>query len=423
LGKENKSPKKRNKALLIVLLVFVALYVPAFFHWVYGDKTEIAVLTQGSIEETIEAEGLIIREEEVINSPFTGRCVINIPQGEKAAAGEAIATLLKDSSVGAMENLRNKDLEILKAKNEKAKAQEIFSEDISKVDNDITSKLKLMVLDESHGNSEEAWLLRQDIDKLIEKKADILGGTGSSDAKVQQLVNERNQLQSLVNSYTKQVYANVPGIVSYAVDGLESALFVDKISELTIEKFNSLKPQTKEIKGNAIPVEQNKPLFKLLKGLEQYITVVLPVNETSGYEVGKTTKKLRVMQINKIFEGVVYHISSQEDGKVLVTFKMDKGVNDTSLYRKVNIEIVEKAGTGLKIPVKSLIDYDKVNGTARVMFLKANYATSKEVDVVEANDEYALIATPKGSTNGTIALYDNYLVNPQNIQEGQLIEK
>lgn len=423
MGKDDKSPKKRNRALVIVVLAFVALYVPSFFHWVYGDKTEVAFLTQGSIEETVEAPGLIIRDEEVINSPFTGRCVINIQQGEKAASGEAIATLLKDSSVGAMEELRNKDLEILKAKNEKAKAQEIFSEDISKVDNDISAKLKLLVLGESNGNSEEAWTLRQDIDKLIEKKADILGGTGGSDAKVLQLVNERNQLQNLVNSYTKQVCATVPGIVSYAVDGLEGALPVNKIQDLNIEKFESLQPQTKEIKGNAIPVEQNKPLFKLLKGIDQYITLELTVNETSGYEVGKTTKKLRVMQVNKIYDGVVYNISNPENGKVLVTFKADKGVNDTSLYRKVNVEIVEKASSGFKVPVKSLIDYDKVNGTASVMFLKANYATSKKVDVVESNDEYAIIATPKDSTDGAITLYDNYLVNPQNVQEGQLIEK
>lgn len=278
---ENKSPKKRNRAVFFVIVAFVALYIPSFFHWIYGDKIEKGLLLEGSIEETIDSVGLIIRDEEVIKSPFTGRCVINVQQGEKAASGEAVATLLKDSSVAALEDLRKKDIEILNAKNEKAKAQEVFSEDISKVDNDISDRLKLLVLADNVGNADSSWVLRQDIDKLIGKKADILGGTGGTDAKIQQLVKDREQLQNLVNSYTKQVYATVPGIVSYSIDGLEGALGVDKIANLTIDQFESLKPEAKEVKGNAVSAEQDKPIFKLLKGFDQYITVEVPQSKVN----------------------------------------------------------------------------------------------------------------------------------------------
>jgi len=420
---EEKSPKKKNRALVFVIFVFVALYIPSFFHWIYGDKIQTDMLTDGSIEETIEVEGLIIRDEVVINSPFTGRFVINVSSGEKAASGEAIATLLKDSSVGALDDLRKKDIEILKAKNEKVKAQEIFSDDISKVEGDIYSKLKLLLLADNVGNTDTSWFLRQDIDKLIEKKADILGGTGGTDTKIQQLVKEREQLQSLVNSYTKQIYAPVPGIVSYSIDGTESALGVDKIANLTVDQYESLKPVFKEVKGNALSAEQDKPVFKLLKGIEQYIIVELPQDKAATFQVGKTTENIRISQVGKIYEGVVYNISDPDNGKCLVAFKTEKGINETASYRRVNIDIIEKASSGLKIPRKSLVDYNEVNGTARVMFLKANYATSKEVTVVEADEESAIIASSKDPSKGIISRYDNYLVNPQNIQEGQLIEK
>lgn len=420
---DKNSAKKRNRVLTIILIIFAGLYVPSFIHWIYGDKVETAVLTQGSIEDTIESEALFVRDEEVVNSPFTGRCVINVAQGEKAASGQAVATLLKDSSVQALEELRNKDIEILNAKNEKAKAQEIFSEDISRVDVDISAKLKQLILADNAGNSEYSFLLKQDIDKLIEKKADILGGTGATDEKIQHLVSERNNLQNLVNSYTKQVYTPVSGIITYAVDGLEGALKVNQIKELTMEQFDTLKPTTNEVKGNAISVTQDKPIFKIIKSIEQYIVLKVPENKLSDFEVGKTSMKIRINQLGNIYDGVVYNVSAPVDGKALVTFRMEKGLHETSALRRVNAEIIEKSSTGLKVPVKSLVDFDETNNTAKIMLLKANFATLREVEVLEHNEEVAIIAPSKDPAKGIISLYDNYLVNPQNIQEGQLIEK
>ena len=418
-----KSPKKRNKALFFIIIAFAAIYIPSFFHWIYGSKVETAVLMEGSIEESIAGQALIVRDEEVINSPFTGRCVISVAQGEKAASGEAIATLLKDSSVAALDDLRKKDIEILNAKNEKAKAQDIFSEDISRVESDISAKLKLLVMENNSGDADSTWAARQDIDKLIGKKADILGGTGGTDEKIQQLTKERDQLQNLVNSYTKQVKATTPGLVSYSIDGLEGALTVDKLANLTVDQFESLKPALKEVNGNAISAEQDKPLFKLIKGIDQYIVAEVPVNKAAEFEAGKTVKNIRINQVGKTYQGVFLAKSNPTDGKCLVTFKTEQGLHETTLYRNVNVEIIEKASSGLKVPIKSLLNYDKANGTAKMMLLKANYTVLKDVSVVEANEEYAIIEPAKDSSKGSIALYDNYLVNPQNIQEGQLITK
>lgn len=423
MKKEEKTPKKKNKAVFFIIIAFAAIYIPSFFHWIYGDKVETAVLMEGSIEESISAQALIVRDEEVIKSPFTGRCIISVAQGEKAASGQAIATLLKDSSVAALDDLRKKDIEILNAKNEKAKAQEIFSEDISRVESDISAKIKQMVLKNNSGDAEATWSKKQDIDKLIGKKADILGGTGGTDAKIQQLTRERDQLQSVVNSYTKQVYASIPGLVSYSIDGLEGALTIDKIANLTVNQFESLKPVKSEVNNNAISAEQDKALFKLIKGIDQYIVAEIPANKASYFEVGKTTRNIRMSQTGKTYQGVVFSKSNPTDGKCLITFKTEQGLHETTLYRSVNVEIIEKASTGLKIPTKSLLAYDKANGTAKVMFLKANNTVLKNVSVIEANEEYAVIESSKDSSKGTIALYDYYLVNPQNIQEGQMITK
>ena len=57
------------------------------------------------------------------------------------------------------------------------------------------------------------------------------------------------------------------------------------------------------------------------------------------------------------------------------------------------------------------------------MLVKSNVAVNRLVDIVCSDDEYAIIRTPENEYEKTVNLYDIYLINPDNIEEGDIISK
>lgn len=433
---EEKSPAKepKNKKPLkigsVIVILFLVLYIPSLFHWVYGEKIETQILMEGVVEDIVPMEALIIREEEVIAAPFSGKCVLNTQSGNKIASGEAIATLIKDSTLSALDELSKKDMEILQAKNEIAKKKEFYSEDISKIENDISQKTKSLVGFINNSNLEASQNVRRDIETLIAKKNEIIDGTGLDDEKITLLQKEKKQLEQLIEAQTKHIVAPNSGIISFNIDGLENMVSLKKVSSLKVNDIISMnKPQNlnSKIIGNSIAVEQNKSFAKLIKSLEIYYVGVIDTDKVKDFYIEDKIKEnaiqeIRVGQNGKSYKVDIAFISEDENGKCVIGLRTLKGVSETAELRKVNLEIIKTSNSGLKVPVKSLFDLNESENTAKIYIANANFASVRNVKIIDKSDEFAIIDTPENESK-PIRLYDKYIVSPQNIQEGQLIEK
>ncbi|MDP4179940.1 MAG: HlyD family efflux transporter periplasmic adaptor subunit [Bacillota bacterium] len=420
MKEENK--KKGIKLGALMLVLFLLMYIPSLFHWIYGKDITTDIIRSGSIEDSINLEGYIMRDEEVIESPFEGKYIPEVNEGEKLASNYKIATVLSDNSTKVLEELRKLDLAILDKGKKKSENQGLFSQDLIKLDNNISEKISYLAMASDSNDPEKLNSIKADIDAIIQKKAEILSGLGTSDSQINALKLQRDSLKAQIDASTKGITSSAPGIISFNIDGYENALNPSRINALKASFLEEI--GKKDIKSitNLKSVEVNKPFAKIIKGIYIYIAVVMDKNASTSLKTGKSVN-IRINDINKMINATPVKIMDEAGSKNIVVFKTDKVMSDTTYLRKINIDLIKNSFDGLQVSYKSLFDINGEGTKGKIVLVKANDARIRNVEIVGRNGEFAIIKSVDKNVDKQVTLYDTYVINPSNIEEGQLIIK
>lgn len=418
---ENKR-KQRIKIGSFLLMIFLLIYIPSLIHWIYGRDITTEILRYGTIEDSVNAEGMLVRDEEVLKSPFDGNCITTVNEGDKIAVRYRVATILNSASSKLLDDIKNLDLRIVKAQKEKSENQDFFSEDIGKIEGDIAQKLTLVVDDCNNNSLMRVRQYREEIDGLIRKKASIFGGSSNSDAHITSLKKEKESLQAQINSNTREIYSESSGVVSYMIDGNEDALKPSAIQDFTPKFLSSVKTGKMENVADKNIVQAGKPFAKIIKDIDCYVVFALEPSKAKMFKVDDSVK-VRINEINRVIDATVEYKSNEEDGKYIVAVKIDKALSEMTGLRKVNADLIKNSYYGLKVRLQSLRDIDMKKMEAKLVIVSANNASIRAVQILGKNDEFAIIKNPDDKNKDSISLYNTYVVNPENIQEGQVISQ
>ena len=415
-----KNKGKRLKIGGILLILFSLLYIPSLFHWLSNDNVGSGILRIGVIEDSVNVEGLLVRDEVLLDPSATdGRFIPEVSEGERIAAYRRVATISDKASLSLLKELEDINAQIIQAQTERAKKTDFFSEDMAKIDKSIGQKVQ-GIIDQCNINSmADIGQLTLEVDKLIEKKAAI-AGEDDGDTHIKSLKQERINIQQRINSNTSQVISQYSGIVSYVIDGYEQTLTPKYLKELTPEIIKNINEKKLHYISGYEEVNAGKPFMKVIKGNYTYIAAVLEPDKAEIFKSGESIK-VRLNGIGAVVQGSVTGISEKNGGKYLITVRIDRFSEELSSMRKINVDIIKNSYEGLKLPLKSLYSPDAGWKKARVMLIKANCAAEREVDVLCKDGEYAIIRTPENEVKKTVGLYDTYVLNPENIKEGQII--
>lgn len=417
--KDKKRLKKRLKIGGILVLVFALLYIPSLVFWIYGDDVATEIVRMGEIEELITTDAYIIRSEEVLKSEMDGECLREVTEGEKVQANARIATVLNQDSANLLKELKNLDNRIIDAQESNKGVKAVFSEDIKKIEKDIDERLKHIANCINKNNYSEIKKTKTQIDDLMEKKARISGELSPSDTFLKSLLAQKEVLQKRIESTTSYIVSLNSGIISYEVDGYEGLLSPEKIPELTIKDIQNIKVKSSVQESDSLKVEKEKPFAKVVSGIEYYFAFVLGSKNKMGFEVDDRVS-IRINNLDRIIEGIVYYKSNEMDGKYIYAVKCDKALGETVSMRSVNIDIIKNQYSGLKVRLSSLTNVDKKNSTAKIVLVRSGFAKYVKVKIVGKNDTYAIVDNPD-VTFGGVSLYSSYVINPKNIEEGQMI--
>mgnify|MGYP000876617212 CR=1 FL=1 len=422
--KMNKGKRKRKSKLgTFLLLIFLLLYVPSLFNWVYGRSINTAVIRMGMLEESVNTDGYIIRNEETLKSQFEGKYIPEVAEGDKVPANFRVATVLRKTSVELLDALKELDMKIIDEQNKKSENGEFFSEDIAKLDEKIEEKVRLIINQSNMNSLSAVGTVKDEIDELIKKKASVMGGLNTSDAYINQLIKEKRRIQEQINSNTKDIISESPGIISFTVDGYEEVLSPKAIEELTPDILEKIKPADADGGVRDNDVQVGRPFAKIIKGNEYYVVAALDAKEAESFNQNDVID-LRISDIGKVIRRCqVTYKSEKKEGKQIIAVKADKYLNETAGLRKVNVDLIKSSHEGLKVPLKSLKDVDFKEMKAKIVLIKANCASIRPVKILGRNDEFAIISSLDGEYEDSVSLYDSYAVNPNNIEEGQIIDQ
>jgi len=428
-GEKPDDPSGRKKNVYrritlgsILLIIFMVLYIPSLLNWLSGDHLAQDVIRNGTIEEYITADAVIVRQEVLLDpSSIDGRFIPEVNEGEKTAAYENVAVVMGNESDEQLREIEDLNARIVKARIEQAEKADFFSEDLAKLDDEIGRKVQDLILACNSRSFKEMGKQRSEIKKIVEKKAEIVAGN-STDAYINSLQQKKESIQESINKNTIKVRSNTSGIVSYRIDGYEKVLTPDRLTELTCEKLDRIRETCDPISGESEHVQKGEPFVKIIKGVDVYLAADIPTEKARSFEEGD---RLTIRINSRDFEttGIITQIKNDENDRSLIIVKMSRGADVLSDLRVVAVDFITKTEEGLKVPLKCLRNISPDGTSAIIMLVKYNVATSRQVDILCSDNEYAIIKTPENELKKTVNLYDIYLINPDNVEEGDIIGK
>lgn len=406
----------------LLMAVFLVFYIPSLFNWLSGTNAAQDVIRNGVIEEYVPAEAVIVRQEELLEpSPIDGRYIPEINEGEKAAAFTRIAMVTGSESDDLLREIEDINDKIVKARMEQVEKSDFFSADLAKLDEEIGVKVQELILACNAKSFSEMGRKRAEIRKIVEKKAEIVAGD-STDGYISSLQQKKMSIQGRINENTRQVLTKKSGIVSYRIDGYETVLTPGRIKELSPDELQRIIKSTSDGSGETGGVKTGEPFVKIIRGTDIYLAAEISPERADAFEEGGSIK-LRINDPYLETSGVISHIGGGDSGRIVVTVRISRGADILSDRRVVNVDFITKTEEGLKVPKKCLRDMTPDGKKARIMLVRYNVAVNRYVDILCSDDEYAIIRTPEDEYEKTVNLYNIYLINPDNIEEGDIVGK
>lgn len=367
-AKKQVSKNKKRKTTTIskikqhiIQVTLLSLIIFAVIFYIYKiiklliNPTESFLIEQGIIEQSESVTGYVIREEQVIktSSSEQEKLVQIKNEGERISVGEEIFRYEAKNEQELNEKIRELNNQIQKAMEGQI---EIPSSDIRALDKQIESKINGI---QKNNNIQEIKEYKTDINLYITKKAKISGELSPAGSYINNLINQRIEIENQLKNNSKYEKAPSSGIVSYRVDGLEEKLTFQNLDSITSEMLENLHLITGQI------VTTSTKEGKIIDNFECYIAVSTKSDEAKKAKIGDNVKLK--LATNKEIPAEVARIKEEKDGR-LVIFKINQGVEYLTGYRKISLDIIWWKEQGLRVPNSSII-YE--NGLSYIIRIKS----------------------------------------------------
>lgn len=379
--KVNKNKeKKQNKLIIKILLFILALYIAYTVYLLMKKPSDIWTVENGSISSEETAVGYVIRDESVIKgNDYKNGMIQIISEGQKVAKGQSVFRYFGANEEDIENQIKDIDLQI----QSKISGQTItYSADMKLLDNQIGQKVQeLSKMSDMHKIEE----YKKNIETIVAKKASLIADVASNGTEIKTLLNQRNTLNQKLESNTEYINAPSSGIVSYRVDGLEDVLKSngEDFSYLNQSLLDGLNLKVGKI------VSTSSEAGKVMDNFKSYVTVVMNSDLAKSAKVGNNVK-IRLSNNTEVSASISYVSSQNDQGNVIIVFKLDRLPEEFINYRKVTIDIIWWNDSGLKIPNQTIAKKDGLN---YIVENNAGYLTKILVKVKSSNEKYSIVTT------------------------------
>jgi len=378
--------------IILVALFYFIMFVNAFF----GQEVKTYIVTYGKLEESDNANGLVVRDEKIISSSNSGILTPVKVEGERISKDTIVARIFNDSVIETEKKISDIDDRIQRVirenENSYSYAKLNFTGDIKKIDADTEQKIFDLCTIDREKNFQQIREMKDSINENIRKKAEISGEFGQASQYIKNLINEKKTLQNNMMAMKHNVISQYAGVVSYSSDGLENVLVPQAAKTLTITQLEELERQLEAKnaqKANVVRVVDNFKCYICAVVTNKERIPKIKVNDNVWLKFSAGDEEL--------IPAVVYNVSIEKDGRALVAFAITNNVENLIGFRKVNFDIVWSSSKGLKIPVSSL---------KKGKFLDIDFEDKQKINEVREGDRVNIKSSVYGNKTIPAAVYN-----------------
>lgn len=453
-----RKPFNINIGVIIFIIIFIYLMFNVF---AYMTTTHISVyeVEQGTMAENNVYRGLILRDEQVYYSDYSGSLNYYVKEASKVSYNNLVCSVDENGDVARKISEASQD------------ASALDSGDLAEIEENISDF-------QSSYNAlsfYNVYSFKEKMDSSLNEALSLKALNSIADYAA----------SAQAGNTFHQITADAPGIVVYYADGYEG---VD-VSSYNAAMFDE-STYSRTSSQNTRSINAGEPLYKLIKN--EYWNIVLPISENLATELSDDdTLQLRFVKDDK--KAYATYTIEQKEGQHYLILTLRSAMIRYAKDRYIEVELLLSEETGLKIPNsaitekefytipttyfmkggdsdaegllvqrrdkdgKSITEFiaptiyyeteeyyyiDSEEVSANDIILKSDstatyivgsntavlkgvyninkgYAVFKQIDILYQNEEYAIVRT--GTTYG-IALYDHIALDGTKIQENDLIK-
>lgn len=325
MGTNNKITKYRkpiniNIGVIIFLIIFLYVIISICVYFT-KDHLSIYEVKKGYTADDYKFNGLIFREEKVVNTNMAGYINYFHKDGDRVAKNSIVYS--------ANENKDTNDLVT-------------SSDNTVKISSEESAAIKSEIMDfqKKYGSG--------DFSKVYTLKSELQNSA-------LQVINDSRlaDLNELLGQNGSAKHLNVAkaassGIITYNIDGYENlSLDTATAGDLSPEEYNKTQLRSSDL------VEINSPVYKIITSDKWNILILLNKDQ---YEALEDINKVSVTFTDDELKLTVPITVYQKGSDFFAKIDMDKYMEKYLDRRFISIEITTDMAKGLKIPVSAITD-------------------------------------------------------------------
>jgi hypothetical protein len=404
--------KKKTKIIVLVSILSLTLYfgIGAIRYFSNSYETEVALSFQ--VEDSVKVDGLLIREETVINTPRSENVHYLLTDGSRVSKSNSVAVSYKnsvDSELQMQINALEKQKAVLEAsQNEGAMKSydvDLVSKQIDKYFGNVFDKANVGVLSDFTEDKDDLLI-------YLNRRRLSLGIEDNYDAGIQDIESEIKELKNKFTGNYSVITSHTSGFFVSGSDGYENSLSCKDCSQKSYsEKYDI-------ITGNSQIKEESGYVGKIITDY------VWNYAFTTTSKVADRLKAGSTIDVNFSFNGsskmkmnILSVEYSDEKDEAVVVLSCDEMSEYISSARFYSADIIFNSYNGLKINKDSLRMRDEEKG---VYIRIGNQIVFKKVDILFEADGYVI--SKKGiSDSSYLRIYDEIVVGGKNLYDGKHI--
>lgn len=417
--------KARSRAVglsifvLLIMLVTMLLIISVMQQ--AKPRPRFMFLTEGQIDQVVRAEGLILRDETVFTAPADGLFKPLATENSRSAKDQRLALIIPQEREAQLAELQKTERDLVELQIELmnsgkgAGARAIYDESAASLE----TVINLIRSDAGKGDLSNLSGYTATINVMMEQRTAKLMTVDFRDARIDELNNRRNQLESSLGLEAGLLTAERAGIVSYKTDGLEENLNNELAETLTAAEFETYLEQAGQMTEAGEQVSAGQPVMRITSSLQQHLVFLLPDTEPRMLSE-ENDYTIQIPAEGMVIEQAALRRTEAAGDHTLAVFETDRMIERLSDRRKLQAEIVITSTQGLRIPLSALIEIDDYRREATLVVVSGGYTRAVRVAIIDRDREYAIIeGLPDQDITPDLATV--VVLNPDAIEVGEFI--
>ena len=424
----------KNSSLgMKILMAAVTLGLLAYFglqgYLYFSDPLTTTLAYTYQVEESVSLSGYVVRQEQVLEDDGGGLLRLRREEGERVSRGGAVASVYADQSSldrqAEISTLESR-VEQLQYAQDAAGSSEVSMKLDAQILQNILEYRQCLTADrmakaETYGSQLRALVLKRDY--TYSENEDLSGQIEALQAQIKEL---KTQAAGSVRTVT----APVSGLYSAVVDGYETVLTPESLSDMTPSQLSAVRADSTVSSG----------VGKLILGDSWYYAASMSAADAEELQeasdalkkAGKSLTLRFAKSVERDLPVTVSRIGPEENGRCVVVFEGKTYLSRLTLLRQQSAQVVWDSTEGIRVP-KEALRMEKVTvnsegqrvteeatGVYCVVGMEARF---KPVEVVYNGSSFLLVrsAAPEDRENLRLRPGDEVIITANGLYDGKVV--